>query len=585
MKTRNLIKTACLACVIGSASFLNAKPLVELKNIDLDKVHSAGFTLNKAGDFIIHGVGFLNSTSDEFRAMAWLIDGDTRQPVWTMDETNTERLGRKGLRETIHNIHLEKGRYELYYYASNFWIGDIKINGDKVFNFLGDIFEGKWPGSIESHLDKFYVDISPASGEFTDFTTYRPDGAIANALFQLKQAGDSEYLEQGFKLDKPLTLRIRALCEFPSSNDDPVDNCWIINSDTREKIWSVDRWNTDYYGGGRKNKITDQEVQFPKGNYVLYYITDDSHSFEKFNTIPPYDPYAWGVAVIPVSAGDKDAFHLFTPEGRGPALIQMTRIGDDADEVQAFRLDKDMALNIYCIGEYSSGSREFTDYGWIENAGTGKIVWEITFRNSQHAGGSKKNRSFEGSITLPKGNYIVHFVSDDSHSYDDWNDSAPYDVKSWGISIFPGEKFDKSAFHLENKSNIPQDPDVLVRMTALRDNVNKTDDFNLKERTKIHIYAIGEGDRDEMFDYGWIENESSGKTVWEMTWRNSEPAGGSSKNRLYNDSIILEPGRYTVHFVTDGSHSFNNWNAAKPRDPSGWGISVTIGENSQLPPG
>jgi len=130
-----------------------------------------------------------------------------------------------------------------------------------------------------------------------------------------------------------------------------------------------------------------------------------------------------------------------------------------------------------------------------------------------------------------------------------------------------------------NESAGISDPDIFAKMTGLRDNANKRTTFSLDKRTKIRIYAVGEGDRDEMYDYGWIENDNTGKIVWEMTWRNTEPAGGASKNRQYDDSVILEPGKYTVHYITDGSHSFNDWNAAKPRDPSSWGISVTMAEN------
>ena len=86
----------------------------------------------------------------------------------------------------------------------------------------------------------------------------------------------------------------------------------------------------------------------------------------------------------------------------------------------------------------------------------------------------------------------------------------------------------------------------------------------------------GEGDPEEMFDYGWIADGATGKSVWEMTYRNTEYAGGAKKNRMYDDSVILEPGTYEVNFVTDGSHAFNDWNSAKPRDPASWGITISL---------
>ncbi len=254
----------------------------------------------------------------------------------------------------------------------------------------------------------------------------------------------------------------------------------------------------------------------------------------------------------------------------------MTRVGDNADLSDAFKLDTDMSLRVYCLGEYSSWSHEFVDYGWIENADNGKTVWEMSWRNTEHAGGSVKNRVFDGMITLQKGSYIARYITDDSHSYEDWNDSPPYDPKSWGLSIFPGKDTDKSKFHIIKESEIKKNANILVKMTSLRDNVNRRETFTLDKQTKIHIYAVGEATPDQMFDYGWIVDKSNGRSVWDMTWRNTEPAGGSSKNRMFDDDIILEPGEYEVHFVTDGSHSFNNWNAARPRDPAAWGITVTL---------
>jgi hypothetical protein len=259
----------------------------------------------------------------------------------------------------------------------------------------------------------------------------------------------------------------------------------------------------------------------------------------------------------------------------------MTRIGDNESVSQAFKLDKDMSLRIFCIGEYSEWASQFADYGWIENASTGKTIWELTFRNTEHAGGAQKNRMYDGPLDLPRGTYIAHYISDDSHSFGHWNDSAPYEPEAWGLAIYPPDNFDKAKFHLINESELQKSSDVLVKMTGLRDNVRKRAKFTLDKRTKIHIYAIGEGGSDGMMDFGWIVNDQTDKTVWEMTWRNTEPAGGAAKNRMYDDSIILEPGKYEANFITDGSHSFNDWNAARPRDPANWGITVTIDKNDR----
>lgn len=87
------------------------------------------------------------------------------------------------------------------------------------------------------------------------------------------------------------------------------------------------------------------------------------------------------------------------------------------------------------------------------------------------------------------------------------------------------------------------------------------------------VYAIGEGD-DEMYDYGWIENRNTRETVWRMEYQKTEQAGGASKNRLCRETILLPAGEYVLHYLTDGSHSFEEWNARPPRDRFNYGITL-----------
>jgi hypothetical protein len=572
---RTILATGALF-VLLAVGCLAAEPIVKLDRISTDHVEYAGFTLNKETDFKIKAVGLQAHGSDDLLAYAWLLDSNTRKPVWTMDFNNTSRKGTHGLREANQSITLKPGKYELYFFAGNNWSGNININGQNIFNFLGNLIDGNFTNNVEDYLDDFYVGLYPVRENFKDFSLFTPDGTLPNVLIQFNKVGNSKYLQQGFTLDKPTTLHVYGLCEYPSGYKAPIDYARIINSDTRAKVWEMDRWDTDPAGGGRKNRLADIDVKLDKGSYILVYITDDSHSWPEFNVAPPYDPLSWGVALLATPQTDKSAFHLFTPKGRGDALVDLTHARDDADLSQAFRLDDDMSLRIVCLGEWNG---EFADNGWIEDASSGRTVWEMTYRNTDNAGGAEKNRIFDSAVTFPRGSYIAHYTTDDSHAFGDWNDSPPYEPESWGLAIYPGNNFDKSKFHLIDEQQAQKNADILVKMTRLGDNVHKREKFTLNKQTKIHIYAVGEGDVDEMFDYGWILNDNTDKTVWEMTYRNTEPAGGARKNRMYDDSVILEAGTYEVYFVTDASHSYNDWNSAKPRDPASWGITISIDKN------
>jgi len=38
--------------------------------------------------------------------------------------------------------------------------------------------------------------------------------------------------------------------------------------------------------------------------------------------------------------------------------------------------------------------------------------------------------------------------------------------------------------------------------------------------------------------------------------------------------LRLAAGRYVLHYRTDGSHAYRDWNGDPPDDPEGWGIAV-----------
>ena len=114
-------------------------------------------------------------------------------------------------------------------------------------------------------------------------------------------------------------------------------------------------------------------------------------------------------------------------------IAALTKIGDDESRTRAFTLAQAADVRVYALGEGSAG-RMF-DYGWITRASTGEKVWEMRFAETDHAGGDAKNRQVDRTIRLEKGDYVLHYVSDDSHAYHEWNASAPRDVAHWGITL------------------------------------------------------------------------------------------------------------------------------------------------------
>src|SRR5262249_16633488 len=146
-------------------------------------------------------------------------------------------------------------------------------------------------------------------------------------------------------------------------------------------------------------------------------------------------------------------------------------------------------------------------------------------------------RLVDKTIHLDKGAYVVHYVSDDSHSADDWNAAAPADGRHWGITVLGGhEPLDRTAIGPYGER---ADPPVDAALPEGGDDENVRKRFTLDRETDVRIYALGEASSRRMVDYGWIEDAKTGRTVWEMSYRATEPAGGASKNRRFDGTIRL----------------------------------------------
>ena len=113
---------------------------------------------------------------------------------------------------------------------------------------------------------------------------------------------------------------------------------------------------------------------------------------------------------------------------------------------------------------------------------------------------------------------------------------------------------------------------LVAQIVQVLDNEDKTVAFNLTSSQDVRIFAIGEGQGGEMFDYGWIEDDK-GSRVWEMQMPKTEHAGGVGKNRKVDVQITLPAGNYKLRYKTDDSHAFDHWNSLPP-DNNFWGIAV-----------
>jgi hypothetical protein len=556
-----------------------AEPLLTMDRFDEDELRVIGFELTQDGTIEVEAVGARPRYSDHLSAYGWIINAATRDVVWSMDEERTSRDDdSRSLRRVESKLDLKQGRYELY-----FWAGTMGHGHDYNFGNVSRLLRGSWTNhhnrddrwELEDAIKDCAITLSSDKLSKAAIKEFEPTGELRNTLLSNNKMRDEEHRETGFELSRDMQLRVYAVIEFPDDWRSPADHAWIRDASSREIVWEMEWRDSDPAGGAKKNRKIDTTISLPRGQYVLVSGTDDSHSWEEFNSAPPYDPMNWGITLVALQDADKGAFKLVDVGDRGEPFLDMTQVRDYEFIEKAFNLKKDGTLQIYAVGEYSSGDREFADYGWIQKADSDEVVWEMTRRNTRHAGGAQKNRQFDGTVELKAGQYVAMYVSDDSHSYRRWNSDAPYDRRAWGMAIWPGKGLKASDLEPVAMEQISKNANVLLNITRVGDDERMRERFTLDQETRVLIYALGEGDDGRMYDFGYIINDDTDDTVWEMTYRKSRHAGGASKNRYVSEEVTLAPGKYTVYYETDDSHSFPDWNARRPRDPRKWGITIS----------
>lgn len=547
--------------------FAENKTVVDLINFRYRDFAYRNFYLEKKLTLEIECMGWRERWDDEIAAYGWINNLGTREVIWRMNTDNARRYKTQYLWTCKKAIELSPGYYQVCYAVSpvNPRRGDYSSFGE----FLDDLFSGFSKQNWRKDAQYWGIKISTNENNEKHVKT---EGISFddNSLLSMAPLGDNEYRKQGITLRKDTELRIYAVGE--GDEGEMYDYGWIEDGKTGEHIWKMDYAETGWAGGGDKNRIVETVIEFPKGDYIIYFVTDGSHSYEEWNRFPPYIPQYWGITLwSPDSViALENIVQPFEKDKNQHVMVDLTRVGDNRMKEEGFTIKKSLRVRVRCLGEYSS-SGSFVDYGWIIDADTRKIVWEMTKNNTDYAGGGNKNRMFNGFIDLEPGDYIAYYRTDGSHSYRDWNTGPPYYPEAWGIKIFVID----NNFNPEWVGNYQEKrgKNIIAEIIRIGNRENVSRQFEIKEEQYVRIYILGEGDEDRMYDYGRLEDQN-GKVIWQMEYWNCEHAGGAAKNLVSNRVIKLKPGIYTVRYRTDGSHSYNNWNDDPPRDEARWGITV-----------
>ncbi|MFH6984228.1 hypothetical protein [Marinoscillum luteum] len=556
---------------------------VTIDDVNPENLEIKAFNLSKSATVKISGSGGV--FRDDYRLLlyyGWILDADTREVVWHLfDEMKDDEFRKSdGVYDFSVELPLKQGNYELYFtgaydtrgWGNNFTMSDWTI--DSFDALVDEIFDSRDKEKFRRSLqDDLMISVS-GTGVSSVSVDALFDAKVKKAPVYFLKAENKERFEQGFTLTASTDIRIYALGE--GRKDEIFDYVWIYNAASRERVFEMNYKNTDFAGGADKNLRVDEQITLPAGSYIVSYRTDDSHSFEKWNALPPDDPQFWGVALFPATEADRKNFATFKAPKSMQPVAELVKVRNHALVSKGFSLNKEMDVRVLCLGE-SSSYDDMADYGWIVDANTRKTVWKMRGYKTEHAGGASKNRRFEDVLTLDKGDYIAYYTTDGSHAYNSWNAASPHEEDRWGMTLWATNDNEVglvTTFEVEDFVT----KNLIAELLMPSDNAYLKKIFVLDKDTKVTIMAIGEGSDNRMYDYGWIKNMNTGEVVWEMDYYDTDHAGGARKNRMVVENLRLPKGEYRLNYETDGSHSFNDWNADPPNDPQSYGIRVLIAE-------
>ncbi len=550
---------------------------VKIDGIRPDQVATQGFKLSSPTKIKIEGSGAV--FSDDWRLLVyygWIINADSRKVVWHlfdfMKETKANEAN--GIYDFTSEMELPAGTYELYYagmhdnesyhgWGDSWSVDDF---GDVIDKFFYSVDRERFQISM---VDELQIKVSGSGVSAVD-SKNSIERKASEAIVSFNRVQDDVHLQQGFTLSDDAKIRLYAIGE--GRKKEIYDYFWITDASTRERVYKMDYMNTSYAGGAKKNLVTDEVITLKKGSYVVHYVTDDSHSYERWNALPPDDLEFWGVTLWPATPEDRKKVQPFVQPKGISSVVELAQVRNSELRSTGISLSKETQLRLLCLGEVGNDDT-MVDYGWIADATTKEKVWRMKVYRSEHAGGAMKNRLVSEIITLPAGDYIVYYATDGSHAFGSWNDSKPHDEDLWGMTLWPVKEEDGKTIKVFDPKSF-KNAGSLVEILMVGDYESRREDFVLEKSTKIRILAVGEGDEGEMYDYGYIKNVDTDKIVWEMEYENSTHAGGAHKNREFSESIILAKGNYRLYFKTDGSHSYRRWNSSPPANEEGYGIMI-----------
>jgi hypothetical protein len=538
---------------------------------------SAAFRLADPARIVVDASG---SVGDKGRleAYAWLLDATTRRVVWRMNTGRTRRA--EGTRVVQHDtLRLPAGTYEVFFTPH----GQDGDDGNPARRMFDRRYQWR------NDRNQWFVVLRTLDTGTQPVRLYDRDALPAPPRLVWRSDRDQRGRQEAV-LEATTSALLHAV--FVSSEIGADGLARLERLSDGSVVWEAQATGARPAGGAPRNKRVEADVPLAPGLYRVIARTPGDHGPGRWRANPPDDPRAWGLTLTAAS-GTVRPLELWT--GRAP-LVRLRGDRPDAEMSARLEVTQPATVAVYSLGEVTGDAY---DYGWLVNETTGETLWEMTEHNATHAGGGRKNKQAQQVLTLEPGPYTLRYRTDGSHHLGDFNEEAPPHPERYGAALFLlGPEGAVRVLAAETPApDVPEPPeapepppaplsavtgsvappptqDVLASITRVGNNERQSAGFTVRGAPFVRIYATGEFNGTSDYDAAWI-TDARGETVWRMSQARLRHAGGAERNRYCDEVVGLPPGRYTVHYTTDGSHAYGDFDGGAPAHPEAWGVVIT----------
>jgi len=330
---------------------------------------------------------------------------------------------------------------------------DLNDHGTLSSDFVQEIYRDRsgvmWIGTAAGGLNK----IDPGRVPFKHYNSKaeKPDGLNSNEIYAIASSAKDDVIWIG-TYNGGLNKYDRSKNRFSYFKRNPADPNSITSDSIRALYEDPDEAGEVLWVGTWRGGLNRFDIRENKFKSYKYNAADPSTISS--NQIRQIYETRDGALWLATSGGlnkfnrRKEIFTRFLPQdttyisvlqnlltgftSKKNPLAKILQVKDYEDRTQGFDLKRKTNVLVVSLGE---GVDKMWDYGWLENS-DGTEIWKLELNKSRHAGGGDKNRMKIWAGTLEAGAYNLRYLSDDSHSYGNWNEPQPINPNMWGIQIF-----------------------------------------------------------------------------------------------------------------------------------------------------